>query len=75
MWHDMGWGGMWFGWIFWIVLIALIIWAVVRMSGSRPGGTTSSGLERETPLDILKRRYANGEITKEQYEEMRRDLQ
>jgi putative membrane protein len=31
-------------------------------------------MERETPMDILKRRYANGDITKEEYEAMRKDL-
>ncbi len=73
-WHDMGWGGMWFGWFFWIVLIVLIIWAIVRFSNQKSNGS-SNLTHRETPLDILKRRYASGEITKQQYDEMRRDLQ
>lgn len=29
---------------------------------------------RETPLDILRRRYASGEITKEQFEQMKKDI-
>jgi len=30
--------------------------------------------QEETPLDVLKRRDAKGEITKEQFEEMKKDL-
>lgn len=29
---------------------------------------------RETPMEILKRRYAKGEITREQFEEMKKDI-
>ncbi len=35
----------------------------------------SSALQNESLLDILKRRYALGEITREQFEEMRRVLE
>jgi len=34
-----------------------------------------SSSDRETPLDILKQRYARGEITAQQYQEMRRTLE
>ena len=43
---------------------------VVRLVGGVPGREL-----RASPLDILKRRYASGEITREQYEQMRRDLE
>ncbi|MFZ0391539.1 MAG: SHOCT domain-containing protein [Calditrichia bacterium] len=74
MWHDMGWGGLWFGWLFWIIIFIVIIWLVVRFAG---GSQTrqqppASG---ETPLDVLKKRYARGEITREQYEQMRKDIE
>ena len=65
-------GGMWFGWIFGVVILAVIIWAVVRLNGNNRAGMNSS--DYETPLDILKKRYARGEISKEQFEEMKRNL-
>jgi putative membrane protein len=66
----------WFGWIgpiIMVVLLALIITALVLLirylaRGSRAGRSESSAME------ILKTRYARGEISKEEYEEKRRDL-
>lgn len=74
MWHDMGWGGMWFGWLFWIIILIVVIWIVVRFAG---GGQSRQlpPASHETPLDILKKRYAKGEINKEQYEQMKKDLE
>ncbi|HSB90259.1 MAG TPA: SHOCT domain-containing protein [Anaerolineales bacterium] len=79
-WMSGGWGmmGMMLVWPVLLVLVvgvfvAAIVWATRAASrGSSPGPMTSQG--GETPLDVLKRRYANGEITKEQFEEMRRML-
>lgn len=68
MWHDMGFGGMmWYGWIFWIVILGIAVYLIVKLANR--GGAGS-----ETPLDILKKRYARGEITKEEYESMKKDL-
>lgn len=74
MWHDMGWHGMWFGWIFWIVILALIVWIVVRLTANNQNKQQLPG-SGETALDILKKRYAKGEISKEQFEQMKKDLQ
>jgi len=71
--HYMGWGGMGFGWIFWIVIVAVVIWAIIRIANTSQN--RKSDTSGETPLDILKKRYARGEITKEQYEQMKKDLQ
>jgi putative membrane protein len=49
-------------------LVLLVVWAV-RHLGSVDAGPT------EQPIDILKRRYARGELTREQFEQMRHDLE
>jgi len=65
--------GAWFGWIFWIVIIGVIIWAVIRLTGtSRESGSNLPA--KEDALDILKKRYAQGEISKEEFEERKKVL-
>ena len=59
-------------WIFWIVLIALVVWAVYAVIGrTRPPPDS----QRETPLDVLKNRLARGEIDEEEYRRLRRELE
>ncbi|MBF8266459.1 MAG: hypothetical protein HW384_2323 [Dehalococcoidia bacterium] len=69
------WGGMIFGGIlmilFWVALIALVVW-VVRLI-NRHGQPPREG-PSQSPLDIAKTRYARGEITREQFEQLKRDL-
>ncbi len=62
-------GAMIFGWIFWIAVVAAVIWLVARMASPRRAGGSNS-----KHLDILKERFAKGEINREQYEEGRRVL-
>jgi putative membrane protein len=57
--------------VFWGGLIALIVWAVSRVT--REHRTEASG--KQNALDIAKERYAKGEITKEQFEQIKKDLQ
>jgi len=73
MWHEMGWGGMWFGWLISIIALVLIFWVIVRFSVSGPYRRQPPA-SNETPVDILKKRYAKGEINKEQFEQMKKDL-
>ena len=72
-WHMMeGWnmmGGGFFMGLFWILVIGVVVYLLVNFS-KRQGPET-----KETPLDILKKRYAQGDISKEEYEQMKRDLQ
>jgi putative membrane protein len=62
------WGAMGLGWVlmaaFWVA-VALGVVALVRSGGRERG---------ESPDDVLRRRFAAGEIDREQYEEMRRVL-
>lgn len=62
--------------LFWGLVIAGIVWIVRSISASsgQPGTGSSGTPVVESPLDILKRRYAAGEISKEQFDEMRRNL-
>jgi putative membrane protein len=71
-WYDLGWWGMGLGMlimiIFWAGLIALITWIVVKLvrSGQQPSAAT--------PLEVAKTRYAKGEITKKEFEQLKKDL-
>ena len=79
MWFDhdgAGWGWMIFGafWmvLFWGAVIALIVWVVKKLtergdSGQGPGA-------RRDPLEIARERYARGEISREEFEQMKKDL-
>jgi putative membrane protein len=57
-------------WLWWLVGAIIIVMAIRALS--RPGGRNDSG--RESPEEILKRRYANGEIERDEYERALRDL-
>lgn len=71
-WGNYGWG-MGFGWIFMIIFWALVI------LGTASFFRTASRREKEqeqkgTPLDVLKMRYANGKLAKEEFERMKDDI-
>ena len=66
----MGGFGMGFGGILWIAIIALIVFLVWQYLGQ----DKNLGNSKNSPLEILKQRYARGEIDKEEYEEKKRDL-
>ena len=57
---------------FWGGLIALAIWVVNKVTGRE--GPRPSGLERRDPLDMAKERYAKGEISREEFEQIKKDL-
>lgn len=70
------WPGFGFMWIFPLVFLVVALAFLLRGGPGclwRGGGWRDG--KRESPREILDRRYANGEITKEQYEEMRRTLE
>ncbi|MHB1348077.1 MAG: SHOCT domain-containing protein [Candidatus Humimicrobiaceae bacterium] len=73
-WPMMGFGGigMIFGFIFFVAvvigIILLIVWLVRRPGYSATDKTSTHSLE------LLKERYAKGELTKEEYENMKKEL-
>jgi len=71
--NMMGWGGFGFGWIFMIIFWILIILGVVALVRYL-GNSGKSVKDDKTPLEILKERYAKGEIDKKEFEDKKKDL-
>ena len=64
-----GWGMAWW-WIIGIVIVVVIAWVVVKgLNQSRTNQCIG-----KSALDILKERYASGEIDKQEFEERKKDL-
>jgi len=75
MWNGGAW--MFFGPLMMIIFIAaivVVVFLVVRWLGGSGHGTAQHPPVGGTPLDILKERFARGEIDKEEFEERRRVL-
>lgn len=70
--YGWGWGGGLMMLLFWALVIVLIVWAV-KASRRGHGADWSAG-HGKTALDILKERYAKGEIDKAEFEEKKKDL-
>lgn len=73
-WPMMGFGGfgMIFGFIFFVAIVICVIFLIVWLV-RRPGCSITNKTNTHS-LEILKERYAKGELTKEQYESMKKDL-
>jgi len=81
-WGPWGWGGGWgtglgvwgivlgvFGMLVPLVFLGLIIWAVVRLAHGSPVRS-----REDSALAVLRERYARGEISRDDYERMKREL-
>lgn len=69
MWHMYNghfWGMHWFWWILWCVFLIWIFFTPWEIPGQRT--------KKDTPLEILKNRYAKGEISTEEFEERKKAL-
>lgn len=73
-------GGHMFGWglgggvmmiLFWVALIIFIVWIAKEVNSRNQSNTTHS----KSAIDVLKERYAKGEVDKKEFEEKKRDLE
>ena len=80
MWgYGHGWmmngSGMGFGFIFWLIILAVIIAGALWFVRSRPLADSQKSLEQRSPaLEVLEERYARGEIDREEYLQKKRDI-
>lgn len=63
--YGGAWLGMhWFWWIFWLLVVALFVWFLVRTTGGGAAAGPGRGPDAE---DVLRDRFARGEISEEEY--------
>ena len=68
---GMGFGGV-FMIVFWIVIVVGVVLLVKSLAGQ---SSADKGPAARTPIDVLRERYARGEIDREEFEQKRRDLE
>lgn len=68
-WHGLGMHGT--GWIFWIIILLVVAWVLIQNARIKKINNKT----KESPLEILKKRYARGEISKEEFEEAKMILE
>ena len=66
----MGYGGMFIGLLFWIIIIVLAYFLIKSLIEHNK----THGVAGKSALDVAKERYAKGEITKEELEEIKKNL-
>lgn len=82
--YNMGWGGGFgFGGLFMLIFWGLVIWAIIVLAKNLSENKGCCGMSDhnkhknsgDSAMDILRERYAKGELSKEDFERMKKDLQ
>lgn len=81
--YHMGWGGGFiFSWIFMLLFWGLVVWAIIVLAKNLSGDNNccnslqnNKGNPENKAINILKERYAKGEISKEEFDRMKKDLE
>jgi len=68
--YGYGYGGM-FMWILFLIILGVVVYFIVQNLKTKK----DIGQTTESPIEILKKRYAKGEITKEEFDKMKNELQ
>lgn len=71
---GMGWFGMIFMLLFWVLVIAGIVFLIRSLVQSKGGRDRSDVGTGSQAMDILKQRYARGEISKDEFESMKKEI-
>jgi putative membrane protein len=64
-------GGGIFSLLFWGLIIAMLVFVAIKLFGSIKSNSTGSFRDKNDSFEILKTRYANGEINQDQYVKMK----
>ena len=83
MWHMTDGGGWWMLWgglmmlLFWGGIIALAVWAIQALTRREagPAGSAERGSPARAPVETAKERYARGEISRDEFLQIRKDLE
>ena len=71
-WH---WFPMMWMWIFPLIFLVVLLLVLLRGAGWPMGGDRDRREKEDSAREILDRRYARGEITQEEYQRMKKDLE
>jgi putative membrane protein len=74
-WMMTGFGGIWMMGILWLVAAGFIVWLVVSIVRGTGNTRNQADGSAVSALEILKNRYAHGDISKEEFEEKRKALE
>ena len=75
MWHmhdGVGWWMLFWMILFWGAMVALVVWGIRRIS--QRGGSESHPPGERDAMDIARERYARGEISKQEFDQIKQDL-
>lgn len=75
MWNNGLWGGFPWMWIFPLIFLIVLLIFLFRQAGSPMSGSHNLQGKEESARELLDRRYARGEITREEYQQMKKDFE
>lgn len=75
MWNYGPWGGFPWMWIFPLIFLIVILVFLFRSGGLPMCGSHGTHKSEESARELLDRRYARGEISREEYQQMKKDLE